>query len=279
MSIRAKRVADLSFGAAVVAGSLACLPVLAADRVWVSQPVQPAGWIVTVTGNAVLAPRYPGADELGFFGYPSVSFRRAGEARRFSTPDEGLSLALYDTPAIRFGVVGRYRGGRYFGDDRRLFGFEDVRWAVEPGVFVEAWPMQFLRARAELRRGFVGHEGFVADLALDAVFPAGATTMSVGPRVTLGDDEFTRTYFGVRPFEAALNGRVPAYRPSGGITSVGALAAVSHDWTAQWSTIVYASYHRLVGDAASSPIVKRFGSEDQFSVGASLSYSFAVAGW
>jgi MipA family protein len=35
----------------------------------------------------------------------------------------------------------------------------------------------------------------------------------------------------------------------------------------------------LVGDAADSPIAKRFGSEHPFTVGASLSYSFATTGW
>ena len=40
-----------------------------------------------------------------------------------------------------------------------------------------------------------------------------------------------------------------------------------------------ASYARVVGDAADSPIVRRFGSENQFSFGASISYSFTTSGW
>ena len=42
---------------------------------------------------------------------------------------------------------------------------------------------------------------------------------------------------------------------------------------------VSASYSRLVSDAADSPIVKSFGSENQFTVGVSLSYSFVTSGW
>jgi outer membrane scaffolding protein for murein synthesis (MipA/OmpV family) len=171
-------------------------------------------------------------------------------------------------------VVGRFQGGRYLEDDRRLFGLDKINWAVEPGVFVEFWPVEFLRARAEVRRGFNGHDGFVADFGLDYVQRFGAFTASVGPRLSLGDNNFTRTYFGVSPFEAALNGQVTAYRPSGGITSVGALAGLSYDWSKAWSTTAYVSYKRLVGDAADSPIVKRFGSENQIGLGLTVSYSF-----
>ena len=171
-------------------------------------------------------------------------------------------------------MVGRFVGGRYYEDNRELVGLDKIDWAVEPGVFVEYWPLEFLRARAEIRRGFGGHEGFVADFGLDAVHRFGAVTLSLGPRLSLGDSEFTRTYFGVTPEEAALNGQVTAYRPSGGITSVGATGAVSYDWSQQWSTTAFVTYKHLVSDAADSPIVERFGSEHQFGLGLTVSYSF-----
>jgi len=114
----------------------------------------------------------------------------------------------------------------------------------------------------------------VADLGLDVVQRFGRITLSAGPRLALGDGEFTRTYFGVTPAEAALNGQVAPYRPSGGITSVGATAAISYDWSQQWSSTAFVTYKRLVGDAADSPIVERFGSENQVGLGLTLSYSF-----
>jgi outer membrane scaffolding protein for murein synthesis (MipA/OmpV family) len=242
-------------------------------------PTLASGWIVTVTGNAKIGPSYPGADDLSFIAFPSFNLRRPGEPKRFTTPDDGLSLPFYDTQALRLGVTGRFKGGRYLESDRRLFGFEDVKWAVEPGLFVEFWPADFLRLRAELRRGLNGHDGFVADLGGDFVSRFDRFTLSIGPRLSLGDEEFVETYFGVRPFEAALNGLVTPYSPSGGVTSVGASSSLSYDWSEQWSTTVSASYAHLVGDAADSPIVKRFGSEHQFSLGASVSYSFSTGGW
>jgi outer membrane protein len=249
-------------------------PALGADLLFSPAPITSSGWTVTLKGNLRAGPSYPGADDFSVYGFPSVSFRRAGTPQRFSAPDDGVSFSFLDDSAFRIGVVGRYQGGRYLQDDRRLFGLDKINWAVEPGVFVEYWPVEFLRARAEIRRGFNGHDGFVADLGIDYVQRFGAFTLSVGPRLALGDSNFTRTYFGVTPFEAALNGQVTPYRPSGGITSVGAIAGLSYDWSAAWSTTAFVSYNRLVGDAADSPIVKRFGSENQIGLGLTVSYSF-----
>ncbi len=266
---------SLVIATSLMAGS-AMLPAKAADPLFTTLPASPTGWIVTIKGNVKLGPSYPGADDFSVFGYPSLSLRRAGTPERFSAPDDGLSFSFLEESALRIGVVGRFQGGRYLEDDRRLFGLQKIDWAVEPGVFVEYWPVGFLRARAEVRRGFNGHEGFVADLGLDLVQKFGAFTFSAGPRLALGDAEFTRTYFGVTPFEAALNGMVTPYRPSGGITSVGATAGVTYDWSEQWSTTAFVSYKRLVSDAADSPIVKRFGSENQIGLGLTISYSFAT---
>jgi outer membrane scaffolding protein for murein synthesis (MipA/OmpV family) len=233
-----------------------------------------SGWVTTIKGNITAGPKYPGADDYSIMGFPSVSFSRVGTPRRFSAPDDGLSFSVLDETSLRFGLVGRFQGGRYLADNRELFGLAKVPWAVEAGAFVEFWPVEFLRARAELRHGFNGHHGFVGDVGLDLVQNVGAFTLSVGPRMALGDSDFTETYFGVSPYEAVLNGRVTPYAAAGGITSVGALAGISYDWSPQWSTTAYVRYSRLVGDAADSPIVKQFGSENQIKAGVTVSYSF-----
>ena len=46
----------------------------------------------------------------------------------------------------------------------------------------------------------------------------------------------------------------------------------------QWSTTAFVTYKHLVGDAADSPIVKQFGSENQVGVGLTVSYSFGYGG-
>jgi outer membrane scaffolding protein for murein synthesis (MipA/OmpV family) len=254
----------------------------AADAWSAPQPVgtpQPAYsdlWIMTLTGNVQAGPSFPGSDRLTLFGYPSIGFRRANEPARFAAPDDGFSVSVLESPYLRLGPVARFQAGRYFGDDRReLFGLRDVKWSLEPGAFIEVWPVDWLRARVEARYGFNGYNGFVGNLGLDWVQRFGRFTFSLGPRLALGDTSFTSAYFSVTPVEAFLNGRVTPFRATGGVTSVGGLGAMTYNWSDQWATTVYAGYDRLVGDAGSSPITRHLGSRDQFKVGASLSYSFA----
>lgn len=233
-------------------------------------------WIVTLTGEVAAGPRFPGSDRFTAFGYPGISYRRPDEPVRFSAPDDGLSIALIDTPVFRFGPVARFQGGRYYSSDRLLFGLHDVRWTVEPGLFAEVWPTANLRGRVELRHGVHGHDGFVGNAGVDLVYPVGAFTFSLGPRLAWGDTSFTSTYFSVTPLEAALNGRLYPYSANGGITSVGALASTTYTWSPQWATTLYAGYNRLVGSAGDSPITRRFGSPNQLTFGARLSYSFTM---
>jgi MipA family protein len=232
------------------------------------------GYIVTLSGTALLGPRFPGSDRLSPFGYPSIDWRRVGERARFSAPDDGFDFALYSSPFLRFGPVARFESGRYYSGQREYTGLRKVPWSVEPGLFVEVWPVEWLRARVEGRYGAHGHKGFVANVALDAVHRFDRFTFSVGPRLAFGDQRFMDAYFSVTPVEAALNGLVTPYKASGGLTSAGALGSVSYAWSSQWSTTAFAGYDRLLADAADSPITRRLGSANQFTVGASVSYSF-----
>jgi outer membrane protein len=56
------------------------------------------------------------------------------------------------------------------------------------------------------------------------------------------------------------------------------MAGVTHQLTRSFGIYGYAGYDRLVGDVADSPIVQSFGSEDQFSAGLALFFTFGVGG-
>lgn len=239
--------------------------------------IDPNTWIVTVSGNVQAIPQYPGAKDYTAVGYPSVDIRRAGEPKRFSAPDDGLSISLFDTPNFHFGPTARFVPGRSFNDNREaLFGFQRVRFAVEPGAFVEFWPLDNLRTRFELRHGVYGHHGFTGTVSVDLVQPIGQFVLSVGPRLNFGDGAFASKYFGVRAFEAALNGGVDVFRPDS-FTSLGLLGALTYTFDPQWAVTGYAGYSRIVGSSALSPLVQgRFGTPDQYTVGLKVDYSFTM---
>lgn len=231
-------------------------------------------WLVTVKANLTGSPAYPGARDMRFFPYPSMSFRRAGTPLAFSAPDDNIGFAVIDYGWFKIGPSVKFVGARRSADHRELTGLRDIDWTLEAGAFAEVWASQNLRFRIDTRYGFHGHKGMVADLSADYVHRSGKWTLSAGPRLAMGGARYTRAYFGVTPAEAVLNPVLTPYRPGGGVTSLGAAAAASYDFSDQWRGTLWGRYDRLVGQAGSSPIPLRLGSRNQFTVGATLAYSF-----
>jgi len=234
------------------------------------------GWIVTLGASVFFEPAYLGADEGELGAKPILSVRKADELAKFTTPDQGFGFALYDSGRFQIGPVGNIVGDRDDEDYAELNGLKDLPLTVEVGGFVEFWPLEKLRARAELRHGFIGHHGVVADLFVDWVEKLDRFTVAFGPRASFGDEDFADAYFSVSAAEAARNGRIAAFDADGGTTSVGAAAQVAYDWNEAWRSTVYGRYDRLLGDAADSPITSDLGSPDQFMIGTSLTYSFKL---
>lgn len=239
--------------------------------------VDPSLWVVTLTANVQATPSYPGSETYTAIGYPSLAIRRAGTPVRFTAPDDGVSLSLFDGPNFQFGPTARYVSGRYYGDDRRhLFGLRDARFAIEPGLFLEYYPVAWLRTRVELRHGVYGHHGFVGTIGADVIQPFGRWQVSLGPRFNFGDESYARKYFGVSPIEAAVNGRLTAFSPDSFVT-VGALGALTYTFDERWAATGYIGYNRIVGASADSPLVRRdFGSPNQYTFGMKVNYSFTM---
>jgi outer membrane scaffolding protein for murein synthesis (MipA/OmpV family) len=241
----------------------------------------PTGWLLTVSGTALVVPEFPGSGSYGFIAYPALSLRRTDDPKTFKAPDDGISFALFGDSRWSVGLVGRYQGGRYRQSDMaRLYGISDAKWAGEAGVYGEFWPLaDTLRLRGELRYGFNGYNGLVGNLGIDYVQRVGRFTLAAGPRMAIAGGEYMDTYFGVTAQDALWNGRVTPYKAEAGVKSVGVAASATYQWNDQWATTVRGGYDRLVGSAADSPITRNLGSRDQFTVGASASYSFALDGF
>lgn len=268
-------------GLLAMTAGLSMTPALAADlgAETVEAPVAVEattrdGWIVTLKATAALAPEFEAADAYGVTLFPAISLRRPGQPWKFGAPDDGFGFAAFDTPWFQIGPVARLRGERDSGDVKKFRGMHDVDWAIEPGAFLEFYPYEKIRVRAELRHGFWGHDGFVGNVSADWIERFEPVTISFGPRLEIGDDDFMNAYFGVSARDAARNGRVRPYKADAGIKSVGAAAALTYDWTRSWSTTALASYNRLVGDAADSPVARRLGSRHAFAVGLGVAYAF-----
>lgn len=232
------------------------------------------GWIVTVSVIGAVRPSFPGSSEMTGYPFPAVSFRRVGEPEAFSTPDEGFGLDVLDMGYLKAGPVANFTFER--GRQPQLFGLHTVGLTHEVGGFVEAYPIDHFRVRAEMRQGVDGHKGFVAAFYADAYETLGAFRLSVGPRLNFGDNTYANAFFSVTPFEALLNGRLTPYQATGGFTAAGGMATVRYDLNDLTSVSIYGGGQRLLGSVGSSPIPNVAGSRNQFNAGLAVSRSFIV---
>lgn len=249
-------------------------PAAAADSNTQSRDV-----IVTIGAGPQFLPKYPGADHSTLSPMPLGSFRHVGEPITFSAGDQGAGVGILhllgDKGTFDFGPVVQFQGARRDKDVGAPVG--KVGFTIEAGAFVQAYLTRYFRVRAEGRRGVNGHDAWVGDVSADLVARDGdATIFSIGPRLRLGDGRYQRAYFGVTPAAALATG-LAAYRPDkGGVYAVGASSSLTHQFNGAWGMRAYAGYDRLVDQATDSPLVRRYGSRDQFSGGIGITYSFTV---
>lgn len=230
-------------------------------------------WVVTVGAKVTTAPPYEGADHAVMRPSPTFNLRPANRPYRFTPPDGGTTFAIVDTDHFVFGPMARFRYKRQ--DTKELKGLREINWAAEPGAFLDVWPTRWLRGHAELRHGFAGHHGFVADFGADLVYTGKRFDASVGPRIGWGDDKYLDEYFGVTPEEAARSPLITqAYEARAGRRYTGVELAGAYHFDARWTVTADFGYHRLSGNAADSPIVRLTGDNDQYTGSLGISYRF-----
>jgi len=222
--------------------------------------------------GAQVTPSYPGADEVQFGPYINVDIARGDTPFGFEAQDESFAIPVINTNGVSIGPSLNIQGSRTNSDVGAPIG--KVKTTVEAGGFVTAYAASNLRLRAELRRGLGGHDGFVGEVSADLIArDDDAYVFSIGPRVVLSNARYQRAYFGVTPAQRTATG-LPLYRPGGGVQSVGGTAGLTYQFSRSWGVMTYARYDRLVSDAADSPVVRQFGSRNQFSGGLGLTYTF-----
>lgn len=262
--------ADMSVGAPSTASATVSAPA-AVDR----------EWTITVGGYVMAQPDYMGSDDYEAAFRPIISISRADKLSRWRSFNDNPSIALYDTGTVEAGITGKVDWKRDAGDSDDLRGLDDVDYAYEIGGYAQWYPVDWLRLRADLRYGFGGFEGAVADFAIDAIYFTdfwGGMAISAGPRMTLASSGYIDAYYGITPEESAsaiaLGNNLGTYEAGGGLYSVGFGGQILKRFTPAILGSVFAEYKYLADDAADSPLVVQNGDRNQFQAGVSLSYTF-----
>ena len=200
---------------AVAMGLLTAPAAQAGEGSWIS-----GDWYLTLGATGLVAPNFEGGKKYMFSAQPIISLGKAGPQARFTSRNDNISLALIDDGSVRAGLTGKFIFSRESKDE--LKGLDPVRFGGEVGGFFEFYPLDWVRARAELRHGIRSHNGFVADIAADAFYDVTPTVrISGGPRVSFASSDYFDAYYGVNAKEAAASGLSVGGRcASGGVVVV-----------------------------------------------------------
>jgi len=175
----------------------------------------------------------------------------------FAGTTNGVGINLSRTPGLAYGVRLTADLGRKASDSIELRGLGDVDAAVEVGGFANWRVTDSLSLVSSIRygsgndkNGLVAHLGASHRLALAPDWSLGTQLM-----VSVANKEAMRSYFGVSAAQSAASGRT-AYSPSAGMRDSRFSMTLMHRWSPQVNLMLGASYTRLLGDAADSPVVR-----------------------
>ena len=224
--------------------------------------------------GAQVRPEYYGADKTVVAPLFDIDVARGDEVFTFEAPDDHLAIAVINKDGLSIGPAANIASSRKDSDVGAPLG--KVKTTIEAGAFAQYQWGESIRLRAEVLKGIGGHKGVVGALGADKVWRDGDRyVFSVGPRLLVSDGRYQRAYFGVTPAAAVATG-LPTYRPSGGIHAAALASGLSYQFNPRIGAFGFARYERLLGDAARSPVVREFGSRNQYSAGIGLNYSFTV---
>lgn len=228
-------------------------------------------WRGGIGGGVLVTPDYLGSHQSKARPLAVVDIRGPMDVVFFSFRD-GIGATLLRSGPMTAGPVLRPRFARDQDDNEALRGMGDVDIAGEAGAFLGYSDGTWF-ARAELRQGFGGHSGVVADARLDRIFRVQPNLiLSTGPRISWGNGSFAETYFGVDQAQSQRTGYTvftPADFLFGGIAA-GATWVLSE----RWAVIGFGEVGRIFGTAADSPLVDRRGEPTQAVAGLTLTYRF-----
>ncbi len=240
------------------------------------------GWAVTVGVAPVLSPAWQGSKDMALSVFPDLRINYKDVI--FASIPDGLGWNVVNQEGWKAGPIAKVRFGRdedrggspflITGGSDALAGLGDVDAAVELGGFVEKRVGPW-RGRVEVRRGFGGHEGVVADGSIAYQARAGRTIINVGPRATVASKGYIDTYFGIDAGQSQRSGLRP-YSPSGGLLSYGVGASLIRPLNRRSAVTVFTGLDRLADEAGDSPLVRERGRRLQFTLGVGYGFRFKL---
>jgi MipA family protein len=242
-----------------------------------SQSAEDSAWEISLGAGAMYHPDYEGSDDYEVDALPLIAINYRdfimlrGPALTIDVFELSGSKLAED---LSFGALVKYDMGREADDNPILRLLPEIDQGVNAGLFVEyEWgPVSFgLSAVQDMG---TRHEGTLAELQIGYERALASRLHSqIEASVTWADDDYTQSYFGIAAAQAQASG-LRQFTAEGGVKDVGIATSLHYLVNEHWRITGRLAYRRLLGDAADSPLVEDFGSQNQASGAVIFSYSF-----
>lgn len=230
------------------------------------------------TIGAAALPEYEGADEFRIL--PLVDGKLYLGERYIGIEGATLRANVISAEGIELGPVASFTFGRDNEIENlavaRLGNIDD---AYEVGAF---GAVSFAAGGNDSIRIAVQGVHDVSDVHGGFLISANASyTAAVGERLSLivdlgatyASDDYADTYFSVSPAGSLTSG-LPSFTAKGGLKDAGGQLTATYRLGDNWGVAANASYRRLLGDFADSPVVTNGGNPNQLSGGIGVFYTF-----
>ncbi|MBI1493540.1 MipA/OmpV family protein [Halocynthiibacter styelae] len=242
-----------------------------------------SGWDITIGAGGFVSPEYLGSDETETQAVPMLAIEWNDT---FFFGPGGLEYKFLNRGDLSFSASLGYDGGRKESDSTYLTGLGDIDNGAVLGFGLE-YEVGPIAPYLELNKYQSGTEGVTVQVGVQGMLPLAVLTGNARPgdmeendrpgvalladlSATWANDDYNQGYFGVSAAQASASG-LSQYSAGAGVNTVDLELGVIVPLGDHWSLNGLASYTKIIGDAADSPIVK---DDDQFSVGAFVAYTF-----
>ncbi len=239
-------------------------------------------WSVTVGFAPVYSPVFQGASDYGFSIFPDLRVRYKDDF--FASVPDGIGYNIINNDSWKLGPLTKIRFGReeetggspflISGETNALRGLGNIDSAYEIGGFAE-YTFEKIRSRLEVRQGFGGHEGYVADYNINYFDKNGPLSYSFGPRISYGSGDFMNVYYGISQ-QQSNNSGLSRYEANSGIESYGLGGASTLPLTDNTAVTLFGGFDLLGDNVKKSPLIIERGQDNQFTLGLAYGYRF---GW
>lgn len=222
-------------------------------------------WAFSIGVTSGFSPDYEGSNDYSFGYSPNIS---ASWRDTIFYKGRTLGANLIRQKNLKAGLMITKSSGRSEDCNDKLDGLGDVDGSIEAGGFVSFRKKPY-RFKAEVKQDVgSGHEGALVYLGAGTNLPFENLPISIELGATWASSNYMESFFGIDA-QQSLDSGLKQYNAGAGIKDIKLSMTTGYPITKRWRIGAAVEYHRLVGDAADSPIVV---DKNQFLAGISLSY-------